>query len=221
MKLILEDGISTKHCPNNTSESIILALYNNKVDGIFLKVFKTLDNILVINNCDKILNKKICESSYDELLKYNLGNKVKKHYILTLKEVFEIYNNSNKKIIIKPFSDQLVKDINNLAENYNVNLFIETNKKNSTRCSSSRIGINLSFNNLSYIHYDYDFYMIDYKSLKDFLQIYKLKNQEEVMFYNIETLNDYKNLDEITKNYLGNISIITNNYNLYNYFYNE
>ena len=140
-------------------------------------------------NCDKILNKKICESSYDELLKYNLGNKVKKHYILTLNEVFEIYNNSNK--------------------------------KNSTRCSSSRIGINLSFNNLSYIHYDYDFYMIDYKSLKDFLQIYKLKNQEEVMFYNIETLNDYKNLDEITKNYLGNISIITNNYNLYNYFYNE
>lgn len=215
MELILKDGISTKHCPNNTCESIMLSLYNKKISGIYLNIFKSKDNVLVVSSVDKIFNKKITENNYFDLLKLNLGSKVKKHCILTLKEVFEIYNNSNNKIILKPFDDTIIDDINELASNYNVNMMIEANNKNEYRNNICRVGINLNINNLSYIHYDYDFYIVNFKSLKDFLQIYKFRTIDEIIFYNIKNKNDYEKLKEITKNYLGNISILIDDYSLH------
>lgn len=220
MELIIKEGINTKNCPCNTCNSIILALYNNKVSGIYLKVFKTKDNILIINSSNKIMNKNINEYNYNYLLKYNLGNKIKKYFILTLEEVFKIYNNNTKKIILNTNDLETIELIEDLSKDYNINLYIETNLKKEER-SYNKIGIKLNLYNLGYINYKYDFCTIDFKNLKDYLQIYKIKKHKEVMFHNINTKKDYIELEKKTKNYIGNIYIISNNYKMFNSLHEE
>lgn len=154
MKFIIKNGLSSKYAPINSRDSLLLSLHNKMVDGVMLNLNFTKDKEIVIYHNDNIFNKEIKKLTLEDIKKYNLGNRVKRHQVISLKEALELFKDSNK-ILILNLSDYgsdnllfsqyltyLVRDYSNIyiqsssqdmlsnLKNYQINAKLGTNFEN-------------------------------------------------------------------------------------------
>lgn len=99
MKFIIKNGLSSKYAPINSRDSLLLSLHNKRVDGVMLNLNFTKDKEIVIYHNDNIFNKEIKKLTLEDIKKYNLGNRVKRHQVISLKEALELFKDSNKVLI--------------------------------------------------------------------------------------------------------------------------
>ena len=104
MKFIIKNGLSSKYAPINSRDSLLLSLHNKMIDGVMLNLNFTKDKEIVIYHNDNIFNKEIKKLTLEDIKKYNLGNRVKRHQVISLKEALELFKDSNK-ILIFNLSD--------------------------------------------------------------------------------------------------------------------
>ena len=83
MKFIIKNGLSSKYAPINSRDSLLLSLHKE----------------IVIYHNDNIFNKEIKKLTLEDIKKYNLGNRVKRHQVISLKEALELFKDSNKVLI--------------------------------------------------------------------------------------------------------------------------
>ena len=103
-RLIANGGISSKNSPNYSKESFLISKNKNYMFAIKSDVYQTKDNVFVLlDDCIKkrlaINNLYIKNHTYYELKKLNIGNKVKKHSIMSLNELLNISNDKDNIIL--------------------------------------------------------------------------------------------------------------------------
>lgn len=220
-KIIAEGGIQTKNSPLFSSSAYLLAK-NSEIIGIKVNTYLTLDNNIVIAD-DEILrlkgiNKKyINNNNYKDIQKLNIGNKVKKHYLITIDELFNLLKNSDKYIILNLIDECennqiLVDKIKKITDSYSniyvmsssidiINLLLSSNL-------NAKIGINITEN--SDWNYILDFYCVTYPNILNTSEIYeKYKQGKEIMISNINSLAGFHRITKILNEIVFNTFIIT------------
>ena len=105
MYLIAEGGIATKNTLVNTKGAVSLSLNVSYIEGISLNVAYTSDEVFIIADRESLMFTTqgtgfIKNNTYNDLLHFNVGTKVLNARVVTLKEVLDIYNNTNKLLIL-------------------------------------------------------------------------------------------------------------------------
>lgn len=204
MKLIVKEGIYSRNSPKNTMDSILLTLKNDSIDGIYITVQITQDGVIVVCPDTNIIPKPINKIPYKELLKYNIGTKVKKHRILTLEEVLEKISTYSKMLVI-----ELVTCDNNLlligalikltSEYPNVDVYLKTNEKEEMLylqeiANNCKVGTTF-FESNDFLE-NLDFYSIDYSKVNLDVILKSFNNRSIIM---IENMNIIETSEQLKK----------------------
>ncbi|MBE6151439.1 MAG: hypothetical protein E7162_06490 [Firmicutes bacterium] len=228
MYLIAEGGISTKNTLVNTKGAISLSLNTNYIDGISLNVAYTKDEVFIIADRDSLMfttqgSGYIENNTYNDLLHFNIGTKVLNARVVTLNEVLDIYNNSNKMLILnldyQGFrTEEYTYQLLSLISNYpNIKIYLKSFDKTilsilNNSNTKAKIGIIIDNNNLNNINDNYDFYVINnYLVDKDIL-IKKINSNKLIMTELISNGSDLINYYYRYGDYvLNNLYIISDN----------
>lgn len=228
MYLIAEGGISTKNTLINTKGAISLSLNTNYIYGISLNVAYTKDEVFIIADRNSLMfttkgSGYIENNTYNDLLHFNVGTKVLNARVVTLNEVLDIYNNSNKMLVLNldyqgDRTEQYTYQLLSLISNYpNINIYLKSFDKTilsilKSSNTKAKIGIIIDDNNLNNINDNYDFYVINsYLVNKDIL-IKKINSNKLIMTELISNGSDLINYYYRYDNYiLNNLYIISDN----------
>ena len=228
MFLIAEGGISTKNTLVNTKGAISLSVNTNYIAGISLNVSYTRDEVFVITDRDSLMfttkgSGFIKDNTYNDLLHFNIGTKALNARIITLNEVLDIYNNSNKMLVLNldyqgERTDQYTYQLLSLISNYpNVKIYLKSFNKNILSIlkkinTKARIGIIINDNNLNNINDDYDFYVVNSYSVDKDVLIRKINSNKLIMTELISNGSDLINYYYRYDNYiLNNLYVISDN----------
>lgn len=228
MYLIANGGISTKNTLINTKGAISLSTNTNYISGISLNVAYTKDEVFIIADRDSLMfttkgSGYIENNTYNDLLHFNIGTKVLNAKVVTLKEVLDIYERSNKKLILNldyqgirtsQYTYQLLDLINTY---HNIDIYLKSFddeiltilKEANTK---AKIGIIINDENLEEIDNSYDFYVFNSYLVSKDDYIKKINSNIEVMTELINTggnlINYYYRYGEYV---LNNLYIISDN----------
>lgn len=228
MYLIANGGISTKNTLINTKGAISLSTNTNYISGISLNVAYTKDEVFIIADRDSLMFTTkgagyIENNTYNDLLHFNIGTKVLNAKVVTLKEVLDIYESSNKKLILNldyqgirtsQYTYQLLDLINTYP---NIDIYLKSFddeiltilKEANTK---AKIGIIINDENLEEIDNSYDFYVFNSYLVSKDDYIKKINSNIEVMTELINTggnlINYYYRYGEYV---LNNLYIISDN----------
>ncbi|MDD6224236.1 MAG: hypothetical protein PUB18_04465 [bacterium] len=191
MQIIIKGGLHTKNSPKNTKDSVLLALESSRVDGVLLNVQMTKDNKLVVAIDNRLYHCSISENNYIDLMKYNLGSKVKKHTVILLEEVLKLYQNSSQKLILEISlcnnPKELVEQLAFLLNQYQpVNSYITTPLKEiviyaQNSLKNSKVGASILNQNSDLWNLDLDFYIVNPNSLNTREIAKNVKDQKIIM----------------------------------------
>ncbi len=214
MKIIVDGGATTKNVGANTRDAIILGLNTNYVDGFKIKVYLTLDNELVTLSDDiyDLFTQKIAriqDKTLQEILAYNIGNKVKKQQVLSLKEVLTIFGNYNKELILELvnhqnknalYTDMVLVTIQSYS---NINIKLETaNSEIFSYLRSStnayQLGLIVNEDNLNNWYQEADFYDI-FLPLISIFDIRDKTNEGKIVM--LDQVNNREVFDQIYNEY--------------------
>lgn len=230
MYLIAEGGIATKNTLVNTKGAVSLSLNVSYIEGISLNVAYTKDEVFIIADRESLMfttkgSGYLQDNTYNDLLHFNVGTKVLNARVVTLKEVLDIYNNTNKLLILNldyqgertsQYTFQLL-DLINQYPNVNINLksfneeILSILKNSNTR---ARVGVIINDNNLNEINNDYDFYVFNSYLVNREEIIRKINNNRDVMTELINSSSDLINYYYRYGSYvLNNLYIISDNTN--------
>ena len=228
MYLIAEGGISTKNTLVNTKGAISLSLNTNYIDGISLNVAYTKDEVFIIADRDSLMfttqgSGYIENNTYNDLLHFNIGTKILNARVVTLNEVLDIYNNSNKILILNLDyqglrTEEYTYQLLSLISNYpNIKIYLKSFDKTilsilNNSNTKAKIGIIIDNNNLNNINDNYDFYVINnYLVDKDIL-IKKINSNKLIMTELVSNGSDLINYYYRYGDYvLNNLYIISDN----------
>lgn len=138
MNLIVRNGASSKNTPADTYDSLLLAIHTDYIAGVEMNLNMTKDGKIVVYQTDAIdghPNNKISDLTFTDLQKYNLGSKVKKHWILTLEETLKLFETTSKMLVLNLNShgennSTFTKTVSNLIDQYpNDNIYIKSPSK--------------------------------------------------------------------------------------------
>ncbi|MBQ7104451.1 MAG: hypothetical protein IJN90_01195 [Bacilli bacterium] len=228
MYLIADGGITTKNTLANTKGAISLSLNTSYISGISLNVAYTKDDVFIIVDREALMFTTkgagyIDNNTYNDLLHFNIGTKVLNARVVTLKEVLDIYNNSNKMLILNldyqgEKTSKYTYQLLSLISNYpNINIYLKSFNqeilsilKNSN--TKARIGIIINDNNLKEIDNEYDFYVINSFLVNKDLITRIVNNNKLIMTELIDTSGELINYYYRYGNYiLNNLYIISDN----------
>ena len=228
MYLIADGGISSKNTLVNTKGAISLSINTNYISGISLNVAYTKDEVFIIADRDSLMfttkgSGYIKNNTYNDLLHYNVGTKVLNARVVTLKEVLDIYNKSNKMLILNldyqgERTKKYIEDLLDLISYYpNINIFLKSFNKeiiNLLKSSNTkaRIGIIIDNSNIDEVNNNYDFYVIN-SFLIDKDIITRLLNNNKIIMTELintggELINYYYRYGDYI---LNNLYIISDN----------
>ncbi len=224
MKVIANGGASTKNVANNTLDAIYLGLY---IDGFKFKLYLTKDKEIITLSDDivelytKGLNE-IDDYTLKDFLLFNVGSKVQKQQIVTLRQILYIFQNTNKYLILE-LADQkennaLFTDlVLNMVRSYSnsINIYLESENIEiveylKSTDNSYPIGIRVTEESTDNWYIDVDFYDINTTLLDDFNIRDKVKENKLIM---IDQVNRMEVFDLIYAEYqdiFNFIYIITN-----------
>ena len=227
MKVIANGGASTKNVANNTLDAIYLGLNAPYIDGFKFKLYLTKDKEIITLSDDivelytKGLNE-IDDYTLKDFLLFNVGSKVQKQQIVTLRQILYIFQNTNKYLILE-LADQkennaLFTDlVLNMIRSYSnsINIYLESENKEiveylKSTDNSYPIGIRVTENSKDNWYVDVDFYDINTTLLDDFNIRDKVKENKLIM---IDQVNRMEVFDLIYAEYqdiFNYIYIITN-----------
>ncbi len=228
MYLIAEGGISTKNTLINTKGAISLSLNTNYIYGISLNVAYTKDEVFIIADRNSLMfttkgSGYIENNTYNDLLHFNVGTKVLNARVVTLNEVLDIYNNSNKMLVLNldyqgDRTEQYTYQLLSLISNYpNINIYLKSFDKEIISIlkqsnTKARIGIIINDNNIDEFNNDYDFYVINSYLIDKNNIISKINNNKLIM---TELINNSSDLINAYYRYsdfiLNNLYIISDN----------
>lgn len=227
MKVIANGGASTKNVANNTLDAIYLGLNAPYIDGFKFKLYLTKDKEIItlsetiVNLFTKGINE-IDDYTLKDFLLFNVGSKVQKQQIVTLRQILYIFQNTNKYLILE-LADQkennaLFTDlVLNMIRSYSnsINIYLESENKEiveylKSTDNSYPIGIRVTENSKDNWYVDVDFYDINTTLLDDFNIRDKVKENKLIM---IDQVNRMEVFDLIYAEYqdiFNYIYIITN-----------
>lgn len=215
MKVIANGGTSTKNVANNTLDAILLGLNTSYIDGYKFKLYLTKDNE-IITLSDDIVNlftngiNEIDDYTLKQFLYFNVGSRVQKQQIITLRQILYIFQNKGKDLILE-LADEKEKNalftdlVLNMIGNYsnNINIYLESENRElveylKSSNNSYKIGIRVTENSRDNWYVDVDFYDINTTLLDDFNIREKTDNQKIVM---IDQVNKMEVFDLIYSEY--------------------
>lgn len=223
MKVIADGGAATKNVASNTMDAIILGLKAPYIDGFKFKLYLTKDNE-IITLSDRIVNfftkdlNNINDFTLKEFLYFNVGSKVQKQQILTLKDILTIFQNKNKYLILELanqnsknalFTDLVLNMVRSFSNS--INIYLESENKEivaylKTTDNSYPIGIRVTEESRNNWYIDVDFYDINTTLLDDFNIRDKVRENKLIM------------IDQVNRMEVFNL--IYNEYNdIFNYIY--
>lgn len=227
MKVIANGGASTKNVANNTLDAIYLGLKAPYIDGFKFKLYLTKDKEIITLSDDivelytKGLNE-IDDYTLKDFLLFNVGSKVQKQQIVTLRQILYIFQNTNKYLILE-LADQkennaLFTDlVLNMVRSYSnsINIYLESENIEiveylKSTDNSYPIGIRVTEESTDNWYIDVDFYDINTTLLDDFNIRDKVKENKLIM---IDEVNRMEVFDLIYAEYqdiFNFIYIITN-----------
>ena len=227
MKVIANGGASTKNVANNTLDAIYLGLNAPYIDGFKFKLYLTKDKEIITLSDDivelytKGLNE-IDDYTLKDFLLFNVGSKVQKQQIVTLRQILYIFQNTNKYLILE-LADQkennaLFTDlVLNMVRSYSnsINIYLESENIEiveylKSTDNSYPIGIRVTEESTDNWYIDVDFYDINTTLLDDFNIRDKVKENKLIM---IDEVNRMEVFDLIYAEYqdiFNFIYIITN-----------
>ena len=227
MKVIANGGASTKNVANNTLDAIYLGLNAPYIDGFKFKLYLTKDKEIITLSDDivelytKGLNE-IDDYTLKDFLLFNVGSKVQKQQIVTLRQILYIFQNTNKYLILE-LADQkennaLFTDlVLNMVRSYSnsINIYLESENVEiveylKSTDNSYPIGIRVTEESTDNWYIDVDFYDINTTLLDDFNIRDKVKENKLIM---IDQVNRMEVFDLIYAEYqdiFNYIYIITN-----------
>ncbi len=228
MYLIADGGITTKNTLANTKGAISLSLNTSYISGISLNVAYTKDDVFIIVDREALMFTTkgagyIDNNTYNDLLHFNIGTKVLNARVVTLKEVLDIYNNSNKMLILNldyqgEKTSKYTYQLLSLISNYpNINIYLKSFNQEilsilKTSNTKARIGIIINDNNLKELDNEYDFYVINSFLVNKDLITRIVNNNKLIMTELIDTSGELINYYYRYGNYiLNNLYIISDN----------
>ena len=185
MKVIANGGASTKNVANNTLDAIYLGLNAPYIDGFKFKLYLTKDKEIITLSDDivelytKGLNE-IDDYTLKDFLLFNVGSKVQKQQIVTLRQILYIFQNTNKYLILELANQKennaLFTDlVLNMVRSYSnsINIYLESENVEiveylKSTDNSYPIGIRVTENSKDNWYVDVDFYDINTTLLDDF-----------------------------------------------------
>ena len=198
MKVIANGGASTKNVANNTLDAIYLGLNAPYIDGFKFKLYLTKDKEIITLSDDivelytKGLNE-IDDYTLKDFLLFNVGSKVQKQQIVTLRQILYIFQNTNKYLILE-LADQkennaLFTDlVLNMIRGYSnsINIYLESENVEiveylKSTDNSYPIGIRVTEESTDNWYIDVDFYDINTTLLDDFNIRDKVKENKLIM----------------------------------------
>ena len=227
MKVIANGGASTKNVANNTLDAIYLGLNAPYIDGFKFKLYLTKDKEIITLSDDivelytKGLNE-IDDYTLKEFLLFNVGSKVQKQQIVTLRQILYIFQNTNKYLILELANQKennaLFTDlVLNMVRSYSnsINIYLESENVEiveylKSTDNSYPIGIRVTEESTDNWYIDVDFYDINTTLLDDFNIRDKVKENKLIM---IDEVNRMEVFDLIYAEYqdiFNFIYIITN-----------
>ncbi len=135
MKLIIKDGMVSRNTPSSSEKALCLALHTSYVDGVATNVYLTKDDELVIYQKDNIENNPIKEQTLSSLQLFNLGSRVKPHFLISLKRALEIFKTTKKKLILNVVdhgskNSKYISKLLTLTNHYpEVNLYLKSSNQ--------------------------------------------------------------------------------------------
>ena len=228
MYLIADGGISTKNTLVNTKGAISLSINTSYISGISLNVAYTKDEVFIIADRDSLMfttkgSGYIENNTYNDLLHFNVGTKVLNARVVTLKEVLDIYSNTDKMLVLnldyqglrtKQYTYQLLSLISNYP---NINIYLKSFDKEIISIlkqsnTKARIGIIINDDNIYEFNNDYDFYVVNSYLIDKNNIISKINNNKLIM---TELINNSSDLINAYYRYsdfiLNNLYIISDN----------
>ena len=227
MKVIANGGASTKNVANNTLDAIYLGLNAPYIDGFKFKLYLTKDKEIITLSDDivelytKGLNE-IDDYTLKDFLLFNVGSKVQKQQIVTLRQILYIFQNTNKYLILELANQKennaLFTDlVLNMVRSYSnsINIYLESENVEIVEYLKSTdnyypIGIRVTEESTDNWYIDVDFYDINTTLLDDFNIRDKVKENKLIM---IDEVNRMEVFDLIYAEYqdiFNFIYIITN-----------
>ena len=227
MKVIANGGASTKNVANNTLDAIYLGLNAPYIDGFKFKLYLTKDKEIITLSDDivelytKGLNE-IDDYTLKDFLLFNVGSKVQKQQIVTLRQILYIFQNTNKYLILELANQKennaLFTDlVLNMVRSYSnsINIYLESENVEiveylKSTDNSYPIGIRVTEESTDNWYIDVDFYDINTTLLDDFNIRDKVKENKLIM---IDQVNRMEVFDLIYAEYqdiFNFIYIITN-----------
>lgn len=225
MKILVRSGTNTKNTPSDSRDSFLLAINTDYVDGIEVNLNLTKDGNIVVYNNDSIMGHpkhKILDLTLDDINKYNLGTKVKKHSIVTLEELLELFKTTPKLLVLNLENhginnEVFISKIVNIVNNYpNDNIYVKSPCKEiilnlKDKINKAHTGAVIRNNEEYFWGLDLDFYSIsvqDTSLLECDNNIKKQVSQNHlIMLGDISNSTDYNKI----RNYLGD-NIMDNSY---------
>lgn len=228
MYLIADGGITTKNTLANTKGAVYLSLNTSYISGINLNVAYTRDEVFVIADKEALMFTTngigfIKNNTYNDLLKFNVGTKVLNARVITLKEVLDIYNDTNKMLVLNldyqgERTSNYTYQLLSLISNYpNINIYLKSNNREiinilNNSNTKSRIGIIINDNNLEELNNNYNFYVINSYLVRKNIITNLTNNNKLIMTELINTSGDIINYYYKYGEYiLNNLYIISKN----------
>ena len=227
MKVIANGGASTKNVANNTLDAIYLGLNAPYIDGFKFKLYLTKDKEIITLSDDivelytKGLNE-IDDYTLKDFLLFNVGSKVQKQQIVTLRQILYIFQNTNKYLILELANQKennaLFTDlVLNMVRSYSnsINIYLESENVEiveylKSTDNSYPIGIRVTEESTDNWYIDVDFYDINTTLLDDFNIRDKVKENKLIMIDEVNKMEVFDLIYNEYKDIFNYIYIITN-----------
>lgn len=225
MKILVRSGTNTKNTPSDSKDAFLLAIKTNYVDGIEVNLNLTKDGNIIVYNDNSFMGHpkhKISDLTLADISKYNLGTKVKKHNVITLEGLLELFKTTTKLLVLNLenhgennniFIDKIVQIINNYP---NDNIYVKSPCKEivlniKDKIDKAHTGAVIRNGEGYFWGLDLDFYSISVQDVSLLECCNNINNQVNqnhlIMLGDISNSNEYKEI----KNYLGD-NIMDNSY---------
>lgn len=227
MKYIIKNGLATKHMVSSCIDSIMLTISSDKINGMETNIYFTKDKKLVIATSEQV--KQISNSNtlenytYNDILKYNFGSKVKANTLLTFNEVLDLFKNSSK-ILLVNILDHLLENnefmrlfINTIYNYPTTNLYIRGSSVKILETVNrlpikALVGIEVNKNCLDNIEKPFNFYCLDINIVNNKILLRVLDENKAVFIDNSNGVNEFNDIESTIMD-KNNVYIITDKVN--------
>ena len=229
MKLIAYGGLPSKNSPISSREAYLLAINSKFISGIAVDLFYSTDKEIVAIADENLKRLTLTEQELlaknpEEIKRLNIGSKIKRHNLLELTEILNLFERANTADILvldlqntrnnSEFVDQVLKTINQYPS---VMVYIKTSSdeiysylKASRNMAKFKLGIVIYEYNKNDLNKDVDFFSV-YGNILTRIEAEQLIDKYEIIYENVDYISDFDALvTTLGRNLANQISVITN-----------